>query len=266
MKSKKGVMSWIVVVILFLAVTLVILGLVYKIKVVGESALRKGVCKLSVEKLALGKKIPLFGKELTGYRLDCERKELVFKKSETPDEKSEKLAKAIASCMDNFWEGRKDFTDVDFMTGSTHCAICSKIRFEDGATFNANNYYRWEEEHKYLPGSQLSYKDYFLNINKKDKEKQTVTIFKAYPHVIDNPHKEYYLYFYVVQGQTGIEKTFNTLLGTRAGWLVSLSTKAAYEVGRWLQETLIPERVKQVSVFKIELIDNALKDCENLLN
>lgn len=261
MKQKKGVMNWVVVVILFLAVTLVILGLVYKIKGVGESALRKGVCKLSVEKLALGKKIPLFGRELTGYKLDCEREELIFKKSETQDEKSEKLAKAITRCLDNFAEGRKDFTDNDWMTGATHCAICSKIRFEEGATFDAKNYYRWEKEHKYLPSSQLSYMDYFLSINKKDKEKQTVTIFNAYPHVINNPYKEYYLYFYVVQGETKIE----AILKSKVAWVRPYS-KIVYEIGEWLQGILIPGRIKQISVFKIELIDDALKDCENLLN
>lgn len=271
MKAKKGVMSWIVVVILFLAVTLVILGLIYKIKVVGESALRKGVCKLSVEKLALGKKIPLFGKELTGYRLDCEREELVFKKSETQDEKSEKLAKAITRCMDNFWEGGKDFTDNDWMTGATHCAICSKIKLEAGAGFDQLQFSQWLQEHN-LPNTNMAYQDYFNSINSYDEEKKTFRMFNILPPAaLSDPLKEYYLFFYINQKESKIEQAAEGTIGSRWGWLsllnpYTLVLKISYEESRWLNRAIFGTSLKQVSSFNLEPIDNALKECENLLN
>ncbi len=271
MKQKKGVMNWVVVVILFLAVTLVILGLVYKIKGVGESALRKGVCKLSVEKLALGKKIPLFGRELTGYKLDCEREELIFKKSETQNEKSEKLAKAITRCLDNFAEGRKDFTDVDFMTGSTHCAICSKISFEAGAGFDPLQFTQWIQEHN-LPNTNIAYQDYFNSVNNYDEEKEFFRMFNIQPlSPFSELSKEYYLFFYTNQKESKIEQAAEGTIGSRWGWLslfnpVTLVLKVSYEESRWLNRAIFGKSLKQVSTFNLEPIDDALKDCENLLN
>ncbi len=226
MSLKKAQIEWVVVVLLFLAVTLVVIGIVYKIKTATEKSVEKGICKLSVEKLALGKNIPVIGSQLAGAKIDCERENLVFKKSESQDEKNVKLAKAILNCVDNFWEGKKDFTESGlFEFSAVNCVICAKISFEEEALFHGGEYLAWSKQTP-IPNLGKSYWEYFDGLNKFYNELNMGVQYLVQPIILSDPKKEYYLFWnierYGSQGQT--------------------------------------------SKLKLESTDDALKNCENLLN
>lgn len=232
---KKAEMTWIVAIIIFLAVLLVLFPIVYKIQAATKKSVEKGICRASVEKLAAGKEIPLVGQQITGAKIDCPRERLTFKKGESQDKMNEKLVKAIEQCVWNFEEGKKDFTQNEFLSTFTHCAICAEIDFEEGASFDASKYYDWIAKTNML-GAGKTYAVYFEDLPRLYEPNNFVN-YLIKPEVMDDPKQEYYLFFEAKQ----YSSDFTTIFGLIEGG-------------------------GQSSKFKLEPIDTALKNCENLLN
>ncbi len=252
-------MSWVVAIIIFLAVLLVLFPVVYKIQAASRKSAEKGICRISVEKLAAGKKIAIIGQELVGAKLDCPREQVIFKKNEAQDKMSEKLAKAIEQCAWNFGMGKSDFTHGGWLSQASHCAICAKIIFEDGAGFDPKSYSEWINR-THMIGTGITYAEYFKNLN--NYEGENLVLSGIDPREIGDSnrqnHQEFYLYFWVMQYQTKAEE----FMDQKYSWITG-PFKAGWETMKKIDPK---NEVSQLSSFFLTSTDDALKGCQNLLN
>jgi hypothetical protein len=167
MSGKKGMpqISVLVALIFMVALLLVLVGFLYSTGQLGESAVDKETCKLSVQLFAKAK-VPGFDVASSdSIKCHTETREI---DTSTQEKAKKDLANAMFDCFDNWGDGELELFDTESRNKNNYCIVCSKLEFTKDEKVTGLTEYLTETTisgkgksyYQFIKGTGVSERDY----------------------------------------------------------------------------------------------------------